>query len=115
MSKENELIEMYTEAGYRLLELIKTLEDGPTKMRKQKLLKQVQQIISTLSDDAAKLAKEIVEESYQEGSNEAVKQLVEQGLKRDEVVTPINSIIHKEAVQEIVVKCFIESLNVMTI
>jgi hypothetical protein len=112
MGKKEKLIQMYTESGYKLLNLIKTLEDGPTKQRKQRILKQVSEIIAGLSDDAAKLAKEIVEESYKEGSNEAVKQLAEQSLKnRNELETSLQSVIHKEAVQEIVDEVFYRILE----
>jgi len=112
MDKKEKLIQMYSDAAFELLELIQSLEEGPTKQRKRMILKQINEIIATLSDEAAKLAKEIVEEAYKEGSNEAVNELVKQGLKsREELETSLKSVIHVQTVQEIADELFYRILE----
>ncbi|RKD20969.1 minor capsid protein [Ammoniphilus oxalaticus] len=104
MDKREQLIEVYEESGYRILELIRRLEDGPTKRNKERILREVQAIISALSSEASEMAAEIISESYKEGSRELVDKLKEEGI--DRVNESIQSLIHQEAVQEIVDECF---------
>jgi Phage minor capsid protein 2 len=112
MDKQQKLIKLYEEAGFRLIELIRTLEDGVSRQRKQILLNQVNQIIANLSDDAANLAKEVIEESYKQGSNDAVQQLVEQTLKnKEELTTSLSTVIHTQAVQETLDEVFYRILE----
>jgi Phage minor capsid protein 2 len=112
MDKQQKLIKLYEEAGFRLIELIRTLEDGVSRQRKQILLNQVYQIIANLSDDAANLAKEIIEESYKQGSNDAVKELAEQTLKsKEEISTTLSTVIHTQAVQETLDEVFYRILE----
>lgn len=112
MDKKEQLIEMYTEAGNRLLEMIGTLEEGTSRRNKQRILKQVNEIIAGLSRDAARIAKEIVEEAYKEGSNIAIEDLIEQTQKtKEELETTLSPVIHVRAVQEILDEVFYRILE----
>jgi hypothetical protein len=103
MNKTEKLIRMYTDSGYTLLALIRTLEDSPTKTQKERILKQITAILTQLSEGAASTATEIVEMAYKSGSNEASTGLIEQGIKsKEELVTTLSTVIHTNAVQEIV-------------
>ncbi|WP_366160577.1 phage minor capsid protein [Bacillus infantis] len=111
MDKEQKLIEMYEEANIYLLDLIRSLEEGPTKKRKEQLLKQVQKQIANLSENAAQSAREIIDDSYRAGSAEAIKQLVSQGVAEEAIEPALQTIIHVEAVQAIVDETFYRILE----
>lgn len=107
----DQLIAMYSEASFFLREHIRSLEEGLTKKRKQQLLKQIQNILMGLSENAAQTSREIIETSYQNGATEAIKQLVEQGIADDLIEPAIKTIIHKEAVQAILDETFYRILE----
>jgi hypothetical protein len=107
----DQLIAMYSEASFFLREHIRSLEEGLTKKRKQQLLKQIQDILMDLSENAAQTSREIIETSYQNGAAEAIKQLVEQGVAEDFIEPTIKTIIHKEAVQAILDETFYRILE----
>lgn len=109
MTKTEKLIQMYTKANEDLLAQIRQLEDGIAKRRVQQILYHVQEILKKLQQDSSELSNEIVTESYEEGSNEAIKQLLEQGVS--EVESSLKSAIHEHAVQEIVNETFYRILE----
>lgn len=109
MSKVEKLIQMYREASEDLLQQIRQLENGIAKQRVQTVLYHVQEIIKKLQQDSSELSNEIVTESYEEGSNEAIKQLIEQGVS--EVQTSLKTVIHEHAVQEILNETFYRILE----
>ncbi|MFE8697972.1 phage minor capsid protein [Cytobacillus sp. FJAT-53684] len=99
MNKSEKLIQMYTNASDELLNQIRSLEQGTNKRHKQSILRQITTIIAKLQGDSTELGAQIVEESYEEGSSESIKELIKQGIK--EAGTILKSVIHREAVQEI--------------
>lgn len=107
----DQLIAMYSEADFFLRELIRGLEEGETKKRKQQLLKQVQKILLQLSENAAETSREIIESSYAKGALESIESLVQQGVAGDLIVPTIQTVIHKEAVQAIVNETFYRILE----
>jgi hypothetical protein len=107
----DQLIAMYSEASFFLREHIRSLEEGLTKKRKQQLLKQIQNILMDLSENAAQTSREIIETSYQNGATEAIKQLVNQGMSEDFIEPTIRTVIHKEAVQAILDETFYRILE----
>ncbi|MCM3573291.1 phage minor capsid protein [Mesobacillus subterraneus] len=107
----DQLIAMYSEASFFLREQIRSLEEGLTKKRKQQLLKQIQDILMDLSENAAQTSREIIETSYQNGAAEAIRELVNQGVAEDFLEPTIKTIIHKEAVQAILDETFYRILE----
>lgn len=111
MTKNEQLIQLYQESSLRIMELIRTLEDGPTKRRKEALLKQINEILSSLTGSAADLARDIIEESYEAGSVEALRQLVQQGVVSDGLEKSIKTVIHQQAIQAILDETFYSILE----
>lgn len=111
MTRTEQLIQLYQEASLRIMELIRTLEDGPTKRRKEALLKQINEILSSLTGSAADLARDIIEESYEAGSVEALRQLVQQGIASESLEKSIKTVIHVQAIQSILDETFYSILE----
>lgn len=111
MDKNEKLIQMYQEANFYLLGLIRSLEEGPTKRRKEQLIRQIHEIIANLSENAAETAREIIEESYKAGSSEAIRQLLAQGIAEEAIEPTLKTVIHVRAVQAIVDETFYRILE----
>lgn len=115
MDKVEKLIQAYGIAGNRILELIRQLGDGPQKTQKQIILKQIYDILTELSRDAPYLAKDILEESYKDGANLAIQQLVVAeavaGTVADSLNTSLKPLIHQEAVQAMMDETFYRILE----
>lgn len=111
MDKTEKLIQMYSQAHFYLLGLLHDLEKGPTRKRKEQLLKQVQAILMSLSESAVDISKEIIEESYGEGSKEAIKQLKLQGVPEGEIEATLKTVIHTQAVKELIDETFYRILE----
>lgn len=109
MDKKQKLIGAYEEAGYELLALLGLLEEGTAKRNKERILRQVAEILNELTEGSSSLAAEILVESYTEGSKEATKSLMEQGLEK--VVSELKSQIHQRAVQAIMDDLFYSILE----
>jgi hypothetical protein len=112
MNKTEKLIQMYYEANFYLLGLIQSLEEGPTKQRKQQLLKQIREIIASLSENAAQISRDIIEESYESGSKAAASQLKAQGVVEDLIAPTLKTVVHTRAVQALVDEVFYRILEV---
>jgi hypothetical protein len=112
MDKAEKLIQMYSEASFYLLGLIQSLEEGPTKKRKQQLLRQIRELIASLSENAAQISRDIIEESYEAGSTEAVKQLKAQGVAKEIIEPTLKTVIHTRAIQAMVDEVFYRILEV---
>jgi hypothetical protein len=111
MDKAEKLIQMYSEAGFYLLGLIQSLEEGPTKKRKQQLLRQIRELIASLSENAAQISRDIIEESYEAGSTEAINQLKAQGVAKEIIEPTLKTVIHTRAVQALVDEVFYRILE----
>ncbi|THE09939.1 minor capsid protein [Bacillus timonensis] len=109
MTKTEQLIKLYTVASEEIRLKINSLEDGIAKRKQQQLLEQILSIIRELQQQGIELATEIIEDSYLNGSNEAVNQLISQGV--DEVEKSLTSVIHQEAVQQILYEVFYRILE----
>lgn len=112
MDKAEKLIQMYSEASFYLLGLIQSLEEGPTKKRKQQLLRQIRELIASLSENAAQISRDIIEESYEAGSAEAIKQLKAQGVAKEIIEPTLKTVIHTRAIQAMVDEVFYRILEV---
>ncbi|WP_141432423.1 phage minor capsid protein [Bacillus sp. 03113] len=109
MTKIEKLIQLYLEAGEELLQQIRSLEDGTKRSRKQAILRQITAIIAKLQMESLELGTQIIEESYLEGSEVTVEELVQQGF--EEVATKLTSVIHEQAVQAIMDDVFYRILE----
>jgi hypothetical protein len=112
MDKAEKLIQMYSEASFYLLGLIQSLEEGPTKKRKQQLLRQIRELIAGLSENAAQISRDIIEESYEAGSTEAINQLKAQGVAKEIIEPTLKTVIHTKAIQAMVDEVFYRILEV---
>lgn len=112
MAESDKLIALYTQAGERLIQLIRTLDAGSyTQRRKERLLKQIDEILAELTDGAAQNMSELLAESYKEGSREAVSSMLAQGIEEGQVNTVLESMIHQQAVQAIMDDTFFRILE----
>ncbi|KYC94375.1 hypothetical protein B4102_3596 [Heyndrickxia sporothermodurans] len=109
MKKTKKLIQLYTDASDDILREIRKLEDGVKKSRKEFILRQIKGIIEKLRKESSELGAQIIESAYEEGSDEAIEQLIEQGMA--EVNRSLKSAIHEQAVQEIVDEVFYRILE----
>ncbi|MEH7223864.1 phage minor capsid protein [Bacillus sp. JJ1566] len=109
MTKTEKLIKLYTVASEEMRLKINILDDGIAKRKQQQLLQHILSIISELQKQGTELATEIIEDSYRNGSDEAVEQLISQGV--DEVEKSLKSVIHQEAVQQILDEVFYRILE----
>jgi len=99
MTKIEQLIQMYSEASEEIRLRINSLEDGIAKRKQQQLLQQILNIISELQQEGSDLSSEIIDEAYQNGLEEAIQELLDQG--KGEVEKSLKSVLHEEAVQKI--------------
>ncbi|WP_339294350.1 phage minor capsid protein [Paenibacillus sp. FSL W7-1279] len=112
MADTDKLIALYSHTGERLLELIRTLESGSyTRRRKERILKQIDEILAELTDGAAQSMSELLAESYKAGSQEAASNLIAQGMPENQVNTALEPIIHQQAVQAIMDDAFFRILE----
>lgn len=111
MNNTEKLIQLYTEANLQLLALIQTLEEGPSKRKKEQLQKQVQNILNQLTETAAEGARQIIEDSYGDGSAAAIRELKRQGLLASQLETTMKTVLHTRAVQAIVDETFYRILE----
>lgn len=112
MADTEKLIALYTLAGERLLELIRSLEEGSySRRRKEKLLQQVDEILAELTDGAAISMSELLGEAYKEGIREAAGSMLIQGIPKEQINTVLEPIIHQRAVQAIMDDSFFRILE----
>lgn len=112
MADAGKLIALYTQAGERLLELIRSLESGSfTRRRKERILKQIDEILAELTDGVAQSMSELLAKSYKAGSQEAASSLIAQGMPENQVNTALEPIIHQQAVQAIMDDSFFRILE----
>ncbi|HHY74043.1 MAG TPA: minor capsid protein [Bacillus bacterium] len=111
MTNEEKIIMAYEQASLNLLELIRSLENSPTRRRKEELFRQIERIINELTGESSVIAKSILEESYKAGSNAAISGLINQGLATDALVTSLKPIIHQQAVQAMMDETFYSILE----
>jgi hypothetical protein len=111
MNKTEKLIQMYSEASFYLMGLIQVLEEGPTKKRKEQLLRQIRELIANLSENAAQVSRDIIEDSYKAGSEVAIQQLSAQGVAKEVIEPTLKTVIHVRAVQALVDETFYRILE----
>ncbi len=112
MADAEKLIALYTRAGERLLELIRSLESGSFSRRpKEKLLQQIDGILAGLTDGAAQSMALLLAEAYKEGVGEAADSMRTQGVPEDQINTTLEPLIHQQAVQAIMDESFIRILE----
>lgn len=112
MADADKLIALYTLAGEQLLQLLRTLETGSyTQLRKERLLKQIDEILAILTDGSAQSMSELLAEAYKAGSREASGSMLAQGMSENEVNTVLEPIIHQQAVQAIMDDTFFRILE----
>lgn len=112
MADADKLIALYTQAGERLIQLIRSLETGSyTQRRKERLLKQIDEILADLTDGSAQSMSELLAEAYKAGSREASGSMMAQGMAENQVNTVLEPIIHQQAVQAIMDDTFFRILE----
>lgn len=112
MADADKFIALYTQAGERLIQLIRSLETGSyTQRRKERLLKQIDEILAELTDGSAQSMSELLGEAYKAGSQEAAGSMLAQGLTENQVNTVLEPIIHQQAVQAIMDDTFFRILE----
>lgn len=111
MNSTEKLIQIYTEANLQLLALIQSLEEGVNKRKKEQLQRQVQEILNQLTETAAEGARQIIEDSYTNGSAEAIRELKRQGIKASQLEVTLSTVLHTQAVQAIVDENFYRILE----
>ncbi|PJN56123.1 hypothetical protein PAEVO_28460 [Paenibacillus sp. GM2FR] len=112
MADADKLIALYTQAGERLIQLIRSLETGSyTQQRKERLLKQIDEILAELTDGSAQSMSELLAEAYKAGSREASDSMLAQGMAENQVNTVLEPIIHQQAVQAIMDDAFFRILE----
>lgn len=112
MADAEKLIALYTRAGERLLDLIRSLESGSySRRRKEKLLQQIDEILAGLTDDAAQSMAELLAEAYKEGVGEAADSMRAQGVPEEQINTVLEPLIHQQAVQAIMDDSFMRILE----
>lgn len=112
MADADKLIALYTQAGERLIQLIRSIETGSyTQRRKERLLKQIDEILAELTDGSAQSMSELLGEAYKAGSREAADSMMAQGMTENQVNTVLEPIIHQQAVQAIMDDTFYRILE----
>ncbi|WP_410770984.1 phage minor capsid protein [Fontibacillus sp. BL9] len=112
MADAENLIALYTRAGERLLELIRSLEEGNySRRRKESLLKEVDEILAGLTDGAAQSMSELISQAYKEGVSEAADSISAQGVPEERINTVLEPLIHQQAVQAIMDDTFFRILE----
>ncbi|GGH17256.1 phage minor capsid protein [Paenibacillus segetis] len=112
MADAEKLIALYSRAGERLLDLIRSLEEGSyNRKRKVKLLKQIDDILASLTDGSAQSMSKLLAEAYKEGVGEVATSMTAQGIPKEHINTVLESIIHQRAVQAIMDDSFFRILE----
>ncbi|WP_339816799.1 phage minor capsid protein [Paenibacillus sp. FSL R7-0216] len=112
MADAEKLIALYTRAGERLLELIRSLESGSySRRRREKILQQIVEILAGLTDGAAQSMAELLAEAYKEGVDEAANSMISQGVPDEQINTVLEPLIHQQAVQAIMDESFLRILE----
>ncbi|WP_247681740.1 phage minor capsid protein [Paenibacillus sp. Marseille-P2973] len=112
MADAEKLIALYTRAGERLLELIRSLEEGNySRRRKESLLMEVDEILAGLTDGAAQSMAELLAEAYKEGVDEAADSIRAQSVPEEQINTVLEPLIHQQAVQAIMDDSFLQILE----
>ncbi|MCU9614092.1 polymorphic toxin type 50 domain-containing protein [Caldibacillus lycopersici] len=75
------------------------------------ILQQVVEILNKLVEKSSKLLPSIIKKSYKNGSEEAIKSLLNQGFSDGEIIKPIKSIVHQDAIQAIINEAFYSILE----
>lgn len=104
----NRLILLYYNAGLNLVDLLKDLEDGIGRRRKEQLLLQVDAILNELTEKASLAYADILALAYKEGVKLAAQSIERFGLKPDVSLKPL---IHTQAVQAIMDESFYSILE----
>lgn len=103
------LIQAYYDSGLRLIELIRSLDQGISKRRKEQILLQVDAIINQLTQNAANSTAQLLALTYKQGVLEAVTSMSTQGLQ--EINASLQPLIHQQAVQAIMDESFYNILE----
>ncbi|WP_243895801.1 phage minor capsid protein [Paenibacillus sp. F411] len=112
MASAEKLTALYTQAGERLLQLIRSLEAGSySRRRKEQILKQIDEILADLTNGAAQSMSEVLADAYRAGSQEAVSSMVVQGMAENQLNPSVQSIVHQQAVQAIMDDTFFRILE----
>jgi len=111
MAKDTErFIAMFERSSMNILSLIQSKAiNGLTRRRQQQLLGDIGMIIATVQGDSAEILLGIIENSYKNGSNEAVEEFKIQGKKG--VNATFKTKIHRDTVQNIVDEAFYSILE----
>lgn len=111
MTKTEQLIKRFEQAGLNLLQMINQLEDGYNRSKKAQLFQQIDKIINDLVAESSELAADIISHEYAIGAKEAIKGIVEQGMSGAALSTSIQSVVHVRAVQAILDDAFYSILE----
>ncbi|MBU5673235.1 phage minor capsid protein [Paenibacillus brevis] len=112
MADAEKLIALYTRAGEQLLKLIRSLEEGSfSRRRKERLFKEVDEILASLTDGAAQSMSQLLAQSYKEGVSEAADSIRAQGIPEEQINTVLEPLIHQQAVQAIMDDSFFRILE----
>lgn len=112
MANADKLIALYSKAGERLLDLIRSLEEGSySRQRKLKILKQIDDILAELTDGSAQSMSMLLAEAYKNGVSEAADSMMTQGIPKEHINTVLEPVIHQQAVQAIMDDSFFRILE----
>ncbi|MGG1879377.1 phage minor capsid protein [Paenibacillus cisolokensis] len=112
MADTDKLIALYTRASQRLLQLIQILESGSySRRRKEQIFRQIDDVLSTLTNDAAQEAAVLMGHSYTEGAKEAIEGMKAQGILEERINPTLQPLIHQQAVQAIMDETFFRILE----
>ncbi|MEC1714751.1 phage minor capsid protein [Schinkia azotoformans] len=105
------LIELFRKGGIDLLDLIRAISAPLTKKVEEQLNKQVESMASDIQKDAIELVIDIIRGEYKAGSKEAIESLIKQGFDEKTLNTTIKTLVHTEAVQNILDEAFYSILE----
>ncbi len=112
MADTDKLIALYTRASQRLLQLIQIIQSGSySRRRKEQIFRQIDDILSTLTNDAAQQAAELMGRSYTEGAKEVIEGMKAQGILEERINPTLQPLIHQQAVQAIMDETFFRILE----
>ncbi|XKH51325.1 phage minor capsid protein [Chryseomicrobium palamuruense] len=114
MSNLDKLLAVFEETSSKLLDLVRSLL-GFSGNRLSRYLKEVENIASAMQEEAVILLLQVIEESYRQGSNEAINTLKMTGLENINAKLSIG--VDRAAVQQIVDDAFysiLEATDFMT-
>ncbi|OKP91856.1 minor capsid protein [Paenibacillus helianthi] len=112
MATTEELITLFETGGLRLLDLVAQLQDGSiSNRRKQELFRQVDAIISELTNNAGQGLADLIGTEYRGGASAAIEQMLAAGLAREALDITIKAITHQRAAQAISDEAFYSILE----